>query len=92
MSHYVNIVNASFFKYTAVVECNKARHYEGVVSVVIVSAIWKIQNITWHPHRQHTRFKRTYTVSIYTRAYWRGESSVPAYDYSLQRCIIAAAY
>lgn len=59
MSHYVNV---SFFKYTELVECNKARHYEGVI---IVFAIWKIQNITWHPHRQYTRFKRTYTVVIH---------------------------
>jgi len=65
MSHYVH---ASFFKYTALVECNKARHYEGVI---IVFAIWKIRNITWHPHRQHTRFKRTYTVGI-TRAHTVG--------------------
>jgi len=78
MSHYVI---ASLFKYTATVKRNKARHYKGVI---IVFDIWKIQNITWHPHERHTYFKRTYTVSI-LRAHTtecRGKSSVPAYSYT----------
>lgn len=59
MSHYVI---AFFFKYTATVKRNKTHHYKGVI---IVFDIWKIQNITWHPHERHTYFKRTYRVSIY---------------------------